>query len=104
MKLEDYSKYYIQGSDHYLIPKDEFEEMNDWREESNRLTILLEKKYEKVGTMPGEILYEEILKLKDRIDKAIDEIEYNMQYDDNIDDYWTTTNKLLKILKGENDE
>lgn len=21
MKIEDYSKYYIQGSDHYLIPK-----------------------------------------------------------------------------------
>ena len=24
MNLEDYNKYYIQGSDHYLIPKDEF--------------------------------------------------------------------------------
>ena len=24
MKLEDYSEYYIQGSDHYLIPKDDF--------------------------------------------------------------------------------
>ena len=24
MNKEDYSKYYIQGSDHYLIPKDEF--------------------------------------------------------------------------------
>ena len=22
MKMEDYSKYYIQGSDYYLIPKD----------------------------------------------------------------------------------
>lgn len=27
MKIEDYSKYYIQGSDHYLIPKNEFEEL-----------------------------------------------------------------------------
>ena len=27
MKIEDYSKYYIQGSDHYLIPRDEFEEL-----------------------------------------------------------------------------
>lgn len=24
MNKEDYSKYYIQGSDHYLIPKDVF--------------------------------------------------------------------------------
>ena len=27
MNKEDYNKYYIQGSDHYLIPKDEFEEL-----------------------------------------------------------------------------
>ncbi len=27
MKLEDYSKYYIQGSDHYLIPKDDLAEL-----------------------------------------------------------------------------
>lgn len=42
-----------------------------------------------------------VYELQDRINKAIDEIEYNMQYDDNIDDYWVTTNKLLEILKGE---
>ena len=45
MKLEDYSKYYIQGSDHYLIPKDVFKElfneMVNWKEES----IELNKKY-----------------------------------------------------------
>ena len=27
MKIEDYNKYYIQGSDHYLIPKDELKEL-----------------------------------------------------------------------------
>ena len=33
MKIEDYSKYYIQGSDHYLIPRDVFEELrNDYIE------------------------------------------------------------------------
>ena len=40
MKLEDYNKYYIQGSDHYLIPKDVFKElfneMINWKEESQR--------------------------------------------------------------------
>ena len=41
MKIEDYNKYYIQGSDHYLIPKDEFmelfNEMVNWKEENKRL-------------------------------------------------------------------
>ena len=40
MNLEDYNKYYIQGSDHYLIPKDVFNELFDemvnWREESEK--------------------------------------------------------------------
>ena len=46
MKLEDYFKYYIQGSDHYLIPRDIFEElfdeMENWREEAKELKKQLE--------------------------------------------------------------
>ena len=38
MNKEDYFKYYIQGSDHYLIPKyvfnELFNEMSNWREEA----------------------------------------------------------------------
>lgn len=56
MKIEDYNKYYIQGSDHYLIPKDVFKElfneMINWKEESkqlkekvNKLEILIESLY-----------------------------------------------------------
>ena len=41
MNKEDYFKYYIQGSDHYLIPKYEFielfSEMENWREEVKEL-------------------------------------------------------------------
>ena len=41
MNREDYFKYYIQGSDHYLIPKDIFielfDEMENWREEVKEL-------------------------------------------------------------------
>ena len=52
MILEDYSKYYIQGSDHYLIPKDEFielfNEMLNWKEESIELKKQLEN-YKKLG-------------------------------------------------------
>lgn len=45
MKKEDYSKYYIQGSDHYLIPKDIleelFNEMVNWKEENKALLTLI---------------------------------------------------------------
>ena len=41
MTKEDYFKYYIQGSEHYLIPKDVFNElfneMVNWKEESKEL-------------------------------------------------------------------
>ena len=41
MNKGDYSKYYVQGSDHYLIPKDVFDELFDemvnWRKESKEL-------------------------------------------------------------------
>ena len=41
MKIEDYNEYYIQGSDHYLIPKDVFielfDEMINWKEENKIL-------------------------------------------------------------------
>lgn len=47
MKIEDYSKYYIQGSDHYLIPKDEFKElfneMINWKEESIKQKEVIDK-------------------------------------------------------------
>lgn len=47
MKIEDYNKYYIQGSDHYLIPKDVFKElfneMINWKEESQRQKEMIDK-------------------------------------------------------------
>ena len=47
MNKEDYFKYYIQGSDHYLIPKDIFDElfneMSNWREESNKQKEVIDK-------------------------------------------------------------
>ena len=52
MKLEDYFKYYIQGSDHYLIPKDIFDElfneMENWKEEAKELKKQLEQYQEEV--------------------------------------------------------
>ena len=39
MELEDYSKYYIQGSDHYLIPKDDFIELFKCQVRTNKESI-----------------------------------------------------------------
>ena len=48
MNKEDYSKYYIQGSDHYLIPKDVFKElfneMVNWKEEAKELKKQFEER------------------------------------------------------------
>ena len=47
MNLEDYNEYYIQGSDHYLIPKDVFKElfneMVNWKEESQKQKEVIEE-------------------------------------------------------------
>ena len=47
MNKEDYFKYYIQGSDHYLIPKyvfDElFNEMVNWREDTQKYKKVIDK-------------------------------------------------------------
>lgn len=51
--IEDYNKYYIQGSDHYLIPKDVFKElfneMINWKEESQRQKEVIDKALEKIN-------------------------------------------------------
>ena len=63
MNKEDYNKYYIQGSDHYLIPKDIFDElfneMINWKEESKEL----KQKYEN-AVADYETTMSELQKLK----------------------------------------
>ena len=82
MNKEDYFKYYIQGSDHYLIPKDVFEElfdeMSNWRDESKQL--------------------------KEVIDKAIEYIKsYKTDYSPyELSDY--NVRQILDILKGDSNE
>ena len=79
MTREDYSKYYIQGSDHCLIPKyvfkELFNEMINWKKESQ--------------------------KKKEAIDKAIDYLNNNICYVGEkitIKPY-TDLKELLDILK-----
>ena len=90
MNLEDYNKYYIQGSDHYLIPKDVFKElfneMVNWKEESQRQ--------------------------KEVIDKAITSIDILIEIikqqptDNALDDLWILDklNGFKNILKGDSNE
>lgn len=83
MNLEDYTKYYIQGSDHYLIPKDVFKElfneMINWKEETTELKKQLENKYKKVGTLTSELLYEENTKLINQQKEFVNYLEDEIQ-------------------------
>ena len=55
MKIEDYFKYYIQGSDHYLIPKDVFnelfDEMESWKQDTNKYKEVIYKTIEYINKM-----------------------------------------------------
>ena len=78
MKIEDYFKYYIQGSDHYLIPKDVFKElfneMVNWRDESKQLKEVIDEVREFVGSeeMYNCSFEEETNKLLQILDKVKD--------------------------------
>lgn len=75
MKMEDYSEYYIQGSDHYLIPKDVFielfNEMVNWKEENKILKENAENNDKVVDKINWEnqLLKKENKKLKDNWNK-----------------------------------
>ena len=70
MTKEDYFKYYIQGSDHYLIPKDIFDELFDemvnWKEESKEL----KKEY-----LNAVVDYEITMSDKTELEKQLEEKE-----------------------------
>ena len=76
MNKEDYFKYYIQGSDHYLIPKDIFDElfgeMESWREEVKELKKQLEESNEKIILLQAS---EPMLNYK----KASEKNHYNLR-------------------------
>ena len=66
MNKEDYFKYYIQGSDHYLIPKDVFDElfdeMENWKEDTQKYKEVIDKaKFAiKTNCIKNDKKYEEI--------------------------------------------
>lgn len=66
MNKEDYFKYYIQGSDHYLIPKDIFdelfEEMESWKEDTKKYKEVIDKAIEYMK----DFIFEPLLTNEDR--------------------------------------
>ena len=112
MKKEDYFKYYIQGSDHYLIPKDVFielfEEMVNWREEANELKKQLKQYQEEVCIL--DMRTDENIKYKNQqkefilyLENEIYSIEpkgtginYNCEYDSE-EDYISAMKEQSKL-------
>lgn len=103
MKIEDYNKYYIQGSDHYLIPKDVFKElfneMINWKEESQRQKEVIDKSREYLTS------YSSIHTIQFGTEKdSLNDIELNKTLDEKTlnemtNRYLKVHDKLLDILK-----
>ena len=85
MKIEDYFKYYIQGSDHYLIPKDVFKElfneMINWKKENKILKENAENNDKVVDKVNWEnmLLKKENKQLKDNWNKLKESIRKSLE-------------------------
>ena len=107
MELEDYNKYYIQGSDHYLIPKDVFmelfNEMINWKEESKILRENAENNDKVVDNVNWEnmLLKKENKQLKDNWNKLKEWLS-----EQPIFDYFSPADIKIKIqeLEGSNNQ
>lgn len=101
MNKEDYNKFYIQGSDHYLIPKDVFDEMENWKEENQELKAELQL-YQGALKRENEAIHR-VNDLKEVIDKAKEIImQPNIEireYHSCDMDYVYVNEQLLDILK-----
>ena len=100
MKIEDYNEYYIQNSNHYLIPKDVFmelfNEMINWKEENK----ILRENAENNDKVVDKVNWEN-QKLKEHIEKyehyckttGIEELmKENQKYKEVID-------KVIKLIE-----
>ena len=108
MNKEDYNKFYIQGSDHYLISKDVFDElfdeMENWKEENQELKAELQL-YQ--GALKRE---NEAIHRANDLEEVIDRIEKYIEKETRI--YGLSMSKglgihfdnILGILKGGSNE
>ena len=86
MKIEDYNEYYIQNSNHYLIPKDVFielfEELENWKEENKILRENAENNDKVVDNVNWEnmLLKKENKQLKDNWNELKEYINKMQEY------------------------
>ena len=104
MNKEDYFKYYIQGSDYYLIPKYEFnelfDEMSNWREEAKELKKQLEerpKEYVFIGNAQNKTrdfinqITKDNKEYKNQQKKFIEYLEYQVKLQEELNDIHLAT-------------
>lgn len=125
MKIEDYTKYYIQNSNHYLIPKDVFmelfNEMINWKEENKQLQERIEY-LERSNNRREDTILEQRQKISDLEDnwnelkeyikkclEAIDTIQKLTgnaieNYTPRILTYKQIKNKMQELESGDSDE
>lgn len=77
MTREDYLKYYIQGSDHYVIPKDVFDElfteMENWKEETRQYKEVIDKAIDYInGTYEMAVYTKSISLYEENIEDLLD--------------------------------
>ena len=128
MNREDYSKYYVQGSDHYVIPKDVFDELLEENKEleliiglrqTRNLISKFDKEYDEedkkknpnrdyAGIMPdAEEVYKRYYSMKkqqkefiDYMNKIIEELECDDEDDEVMKGYLTQSiNTFKEILQ-----
>lgn len=96
MKIEDYNKYCIQGSDHYLIPKDVFKElfneMVNWKEENKKLNGAIQ-----TYNILLKSNVEENKKLKDNWNKLKEWVKNNIKHWEEQEKQWCE----LDIIKAD---
>ena len=112
MKMEDYNKYYIQGSDHYLIPKDVFmelfNEMINWKEENKILRENAEHNDKVVDKVNWEnmLLNKENKKLKynwNKLKECLKDVINGSEADDK-EFVETILNRMQEIEKESDDK
>ena len=112
MNREDYFKYYIQGSDHYLIPKDVFnelfDEMENWKEETKELnqkylnavanyeTTMFEK--EQLNSLVNSC-QEEIRRLKKELEVGEEQYNNLVEKKENLQEQLSSNTLQLEELK-----
>ena len=76
MNKEDYFKYYIQGSEHYLIPKDIFDELFDemesWKQDAQKYKEVIDTIK---NILNNQMNYREFVDIVNAIEEVIKEVE-----------------------------